>query len=300
MASKFVTLSCGKILFLFVFLLNTRVYLGVVLNISGPVKAVLNENYTFQCSVSPKADIQNPVSFIRKQVSVCTLLSTCRQLASAAGYYCGCTGGSGTTVVFNVAISSVRLVDDDNWVCAHGSDDESNVFQLEVHSPVNNVSIEISESMSDSVSITEGNPAVFTCVIQGAKPAPSVSQVTWYREVSPGNNESLPGIPGNTTTSDRITSINLTYTARRQDQDQKVFCAATNSLMVNRSVPAVISNKIQLNIQNYPERMSALSAGAISGIVIAVVLALAIPTVWILYKREIKKKAEDVQNESNN
>ncbi|XP_041373926.1 uncharacterized protein LOC121386938 [Gigantopelta aegis] len=49
-----------------------------------------------------------------------------------------------------------------------------------------------------------------------------------------------------------------------------------------------------------PERMSALSAGAISGIVIAVVLALAIPTVWILYKRKIKKKAKDVLNESNN
>ncbi|XP_041373620.1 uncharacterized protein LOC121386694 [Gigantopelta aegis] len=49
-----------------------------------------------------------------------------------------------------------------------------------------------------------------------------------------------------------------------------------------------------------PERMSALSAGSISGIVIAVVLALAIPTVWVLYNRQIKKKAEDVQNESNN
>ncbi|XP_041372462.1 carcinoembryonic antigen-related cell adhesion molecule 1-like [Gigantopelta aegis] len=55
-----------------------------------------------------------------------------------------------------------------------------------------------------------------------------------------------------------------------------------------------------MNLFYDPERMSALSAGAISGIVIAVVLALAIPTVWILYKRKIKKKAEDVQNESNN
>ncbi|XP_041373884.1 uncharacterized protein LOC121386909 [Gigantopelta aegis] len=48
-----------------------------------------------------------------------------------------------------------------------------------------------------------------------------------------------------------------------------------------------------------PESMSALSAGAISGIVIAVLLAVAIPTVWIVYKRKIKKKAEDVQNEDN-
>ncbi|XP_041372865.1 uncharacterized protein LOC121386131 [Gigantopelta aegis] len=155
--------------------------------------------------------------------------------------------------------------------------------------------------MTDSVNIAEGESVVFTCRIIGAKPAPSVSQVTWYIEVSPGNNESLPGISGNTTTSDRTTSINLTYTARRQDQGQEVFCTATNSLMVNRGVPAVISsNTIQLNIQYAPERMSALSAGAISGTVIAVVLALAIPTVWILYKRKIKKKAEDVQNESNN
>ncbi|XP_041373750.1 uncharacterized protein LOC121386800 [Gigantopelta aegis] len=53
-------------------------------------------------------------------------------------------------------------------------------------------------------------------------------------------------------------------------------------------------------VPDEPERMSALSAGAISGIVIAVVLALAIPTVWTLYKRKIKKKAEDEQNEPNN
>ncbi|XP_041373514.1 uncharacterized protein LOC121386620 isoform X2 [Gigantopelta aegis] len=213
---------------------------GLALNLTGPDKAVLNESYTFHCQASPADEVQGPFSFTRKGTAVCTVLSDCRLLGVVPGYPCGCAGDGEATRIYNMTIINVTLTDEADWTCKQ-IDDISNSFHLTVLSPVNNVSIEISGSMSDSVNITEGNPSVFSCVIQGAKPAPSVSQVTWYREVSPGNNESLPGIPGNTTTSDRTTSINLTYTARRQDQGQKVFCAATNSLMVNRSVPAVSS-----------------------------------------------------------
>ncbi|XP_041373348.1 uncharacterized protein LOC121386497 [Gigantopelta aegis] len=76
----------------------------------------------------------------------------------------------------------------------------------------------------------------------------------------------------------------------------------THASLIGNSTPIEIINSgvIFPAVPDEPERMSALSAGAISGIVIAVVLALAIPTVWILYKRKIKKKAENVQNESNN
>ncbi|XP_041346754.1 carcinoembryonic antigen-related cell adhesion molecule 20-like, partial [Gigantopelta aegis] len=52
----------------------------------------------------------------------------------------------------------------------------------------------------------------------------------------------------------------------------------------------------ELTVLDDPERMSALNAGAISGIVIAVVLALAIPTVWILYKRI--KRQQDIGEEN--
>ncbi|XP_041373924.1 carcinoembryonic antigen-related cell adhesion molecule 6-like [Gigantopelta aegis] len=92
------------------------------------------------------------------------------------------------------------------------------------------------------------------------------------------------------------TSPLLNLTDISWNQDGNVYnCTVTNS-----ALPKTISEQFILTVHYDPERMSTLNAGAISGIVIAVVLALAIPTVWILYKRKIKKKAEDVQNESNN
>ncbi|XP_041372866.1 uncharacterized protein LOC121386132 [Gigantopelta aegis] len=116
--------------------------------------------------------------------------------------------------------------------------------------PVNSVSTEVFKSLPDGVFMIEGNPAVFECIIQGAKPAPNISQVAWYIELLTGNNESLPGIPGNPITSNRTTSISLSYTARRQDLGL-VFCTATNDWMVSRGIPAVTSsNKIQLYIQS--------------------------------------------------
>ncbi|XP_041373948.1 pregnancy-specific beta-1-glycoprotein 11-like [Gigantopelta aegis] len=72
--------------------------------------------------------------------------------------------------------------------------------------------------------------------------------------------------------------LNLTDISRNQDGN--VYnCTVTNSA-ISKSTHKKFTLKV-----SYPERMSALSAGVISGIVIAVVLALAIPTVWILYKR---------------
>ncbi|XP_041373731.1 uncharacterized protein LOC121386782 [Gigantopelta aegis] len=165
----------------------------------------------------------------------------------------GYTGAIDSPSVNTLVIESfVTSVDAGEWICQDGfSGVGKSTCNKTLISPIINISIEIPGSMSDSVIITEGNSTVFTCVIRGAESAPSVSLVTWYKEVSPGENESLPGIPGSPTTIDRTTSVNLTYTARRQDQGQKVFCAATNSLMVNRSAPAVIStNKIQLIIQS--------------------------------------------------
>ncbi|XP_041373349.1 carcinoembryonic antigen-related cell adhesion molecule 6-like [Gigantopelta aegis] len=77
-------------------------------------------------------------------------------------------------------------------------------------------------------------------------------------------------------------------------QAGEYMCTVTNTITL------ISRNKaFRLSVLRNPERMSALSSGAITGIVIGVVLAIAIPTVWILYKRIIQKKAKDVQNESN-
>ncbi|XP_041373597.1 carcinoembryonic antigen-related cell adhesion molecule 6-like [Gigantopelta aegis] len=88
----------------------------------------------------------------------------------------------------------------------------------------------------------------------------------------------------------------LNLTDINRNQDGNVY----NRTVTNSAIQQSISKNFTLSVSYGPERMSALSAGAISGIVIAVVLALAVPTVWIVYKRKIKTKAEDVQNEQNN
>ncbi|XP_041372851.1 carcinoembryonic antigen-related cell adhesion molecule 6-like [Gigantopelta aegis] len=73
--------------------------------------------------------------------------------------------------------------------------------------------------------------------------------------------------------------LNLTDISRNQDGN------VYNCTVTNAGLPKSISKNFTLSISYDPERMSFLSAGATSGIVIAVVLALAIPTVLVIYKR---------------
>ncbi|XP_041373042.1 carcinoembryonic antigen-related cell adhesion molecule 20-like [Gigantopelta aegis] len=78
----------------------------------------------------------------------------------------------------------------------------------------------------------------------------------------------------------------------QQDNEGEYTCTATNTFTSQFD-----NETFELTVLD-PERMSStLSAGAISGIVIAVLLALAIPTVWIVYSRRLKKKAVDGQIE---
>ncbi|XP_041373299.1 uncharacterized protein LOC121386464 [Gigantopelta aegis] len=72
--------------------------------------------------------------------------------------------------------------------------------------------------------------------------------------------------------------------------------AGTWTCYDGRGVQQSYCNKTSGKPDSESERMSGLGTGAISGIVIAVVLAVAIPTGWIVYKRKKHAKGEDGQN----
>ncbi|XP_041373857.1 uncharacterized protein LOC121386892 [Gigantopelta aegis] len=277
--------------------------------------AVFNESFTLTCTVTQAAGLYYVVDFYINEALKSTWASLEQNMSSCdirksapQGYTASCGSGtdssSSTTKNYTLRINRVAVSDDVIWSCKLSKAGiRSHHFSLPVYTPVYNVSIEIFGSMPGSVTITEGRSvniteglsAIFMCVMQGAKPAPKVA---WYRELSLVDAESMTGKVGNQTTFDRTTSINVTYTANRQHQGQKVYCTAINSLMVNRGIHAVSSsNKIELNIEYATEHTSAstLRTFALSGIGIAVVLAVAIPTVWILCRRKTEKKSQDLQ-----
>ncbi|XP_041373630.1 pregnancy-specific beta-1-glycoprotein 8-like [Gigantopelta aegis] len=85
------------------------------------------------------------------------------------------------------------------------------------------------------------------------------------------------------------TSPLLTLRAINWDLDGNVYtCTVTNS-----AIPESISKDFTLRLYSRPELMHSLSTSAILGIVICVTLALAIPSVWITYKRKIQKKENE-------
>ncbi|XP_041373026.1 hemicentin-2-like isoform X2 [Gigantopelta aegis] len=278
--------------------------------------AVFNESFTFTCTVTQAAGLYYLVDFYINDALESTWASLEQKISSCdirksapPGYTASCGSGtdrsSSTTKNYTLRINRVAVSDDVIWSCKLSKAGiRSHHFSLPVYTPVYNVSIEIFGSMTGaviitegrSINITEGISAIFTCVIQGAKPAPKVA---WYRELSLTDAESMTGKLGNQTTFDRTTSINVTYTANRQHQGQKVYCTAINSLMVNRGIHALSSsNKILLNIEYATEHTSALTLRtfALSGIGIAVVLAVAIPAVWILCRRKTENKPQEAQN----
>ncbi|XP_041372945.1 uncharacterized protein LOC121386185 [Gigantopelta aegis] len=123
--------------------------------------------------------------------------------------------------------------------------------------------------------VTEGDGLTVNCT---AKCNPSPCSFSW------------------TVRNDTVSSgALLSLTDISSTQNGNVYTCTVN----NTATPNSTTIKFTLIVKDRTERMSALSAGALSGIVIAVVLALAVPTVWILCNRKMKKKVEDEQNVLN-
>ncbi|XP_041372864.1 uncharacterized protein LOC121386130 [Gigantopelta aegis] len=123
-------------------------------------------------------------------------------------------------------------------------------------------------------SIEAGVSTELQCKTNPTYPVAIIAWTLNNKTISTGINSSTVTVPGSGVT----TTSNLTRSYTTEEDGQELMCSATNG------EATVGSSALKLSITDDPERISALSAGAISGIVIAIVLALAIPTAWILYK----------------
>ncbi|XP_041362182.1 carcinoembryonic antigen-related cell adhesion molecule 8-like [Gigantopelta aegis] len=268
-------------LFLLTFCFNLGVCLGVSLNITGSSHSVLGQSFTFTCIVTDAANLNDGVDFHRTAYSIPLggldqAMATCSVfIIPPDGYTVACGSGTNstlaTTKIYTLVINSAARSDDSTWWCQLTAEKtRSNTFRLPVYyGPVEG------RVKFNSTTSVEGQDLTVDCTADCNPPC----DYSWTL----GDNKIT-------------TSPLLNLTDISSNQDGNVYnCTVTNS-----AIPKTISELFILKVDYDPERMSALSAGAISGIVIAVVLALFVPTVWILYKRKIKKKAEDVQNESNN
>ncbi|XP_041373280.1 uncharacterized protein LOC121386447 [Gigantopelta aegis] len=181
--------------------------------------------------------------------------------------------GNADTQIVDLTIKSFNTATDaGEWMCDDGrsTTGRSTCIKTVMHGPSNVTFI------PPTPSVKEGEDLTVNCSADCHPPC----SFSWTQ----GNN---------TVSSDSL----LTLRHISMNQSGRVYTCTVN----NTAIPKSTSKDFALVVdkpptQHGPERMSALSAGAISGIVIAVVLALAIPTVWILYKRNIKKKPEDMQN----
>ncbi|XP_041375053.1 carcinoembryonic antigen-related cell adhesion molecule 20-like [Gigantopelta aegis] len=280
-STNFVTSSCGQILFLLVCLLQARIYRGASIHLSGSSTYVeLNQTFVFTCTVKQAANLNDRIVFYRKVNSVMTIrqkMATCYMFSGIPkGYNASCGAGTDSitsvTKNYTIVINKAADIDDENWWCELNDVYKvSNTIFLHVYYGPDPGSIKF----NSTIFVEEGHDMTVDCTADCNPPCDYV----WAL----GDNH--------ITTSPLL---NLTDLSRNQDGN--VYnCTVTNS-----AVARSISKNYTLEISYDPERMSALSAGVIAGILIAVALALAIPTAWILYKRKIKRKAEDVQNESNN
>ncbi|XP_041372964.1 carcinoembryonic antigen-related cell adhesion molecule 6-like [Gigantopelta aegis] len=208
-----------------------------------------------------------PNSGSRIQVVRCNTANT-RCVSDASGY--SAVVDSPTQITLTIQ-SFNPAVDAGEWICRDGPTGEG---QSTCNMTVQYGPVPGSINFNSTASVEEGHDLTVDCTASCNPPC----DYSWTL----GDNQIT-------------TSPLLNVTDISRNQDGNVYnCTATNIVLLTS-----INKHFTLTV-TYPERMSALSAGAISGIVIAVVLALAIPTVWILYARKIKKRAEDVQNESNN
>ncbi|XP_041373571.1 nephrin-like [Gigantopelta aegis] len=160
----------------------------------------------------------------------------------------------------------------------------SPALQLSITGALTGVSMSTKPAM-----IEAGVSTVLQCVTNPAFPTATIMWILDNTHITQGVTSTTERVPG----SGFITTSNLIKTYASEDDGKMLVCSAINGEYT------VSSPAWQLSITDDPERMSALSTGAITGIVIAVVLALAIPTVWILYKR-IKRQPDAVEENTHN
>ncbi|XP_041372861.1 uncharacterized protein LOC121386128 [Gigantopelta aegis] len=136
--------------------------------------------------------------------------------------------------------------------------------------------------------IMVGVSTVLRCVTNPTFPTATIMWILDNTHITQGVTTTTERVPG----SGFITTSNLTKTYASEDDGKMLVCSATNGEYTVTSAALEVST-------GDPELMSALRTGATTGIVIAVVLALAIPIVGILYKRN-KRQPDAVEENIDN
>ncbi|XP_041372508.1 protein amalgam-like [Gigantopelta aegis] len=258
--------------FLLAFVLNCDVSLdaSVVLSGSSSSYAVMNESFTFTCTITQAASLVDAVQFFyTPSVSPVGIITqdggSCSVFRIQSGYSAFCGSGtnssSSTTKKYIYKINRATERDATDWWCGlNTATTLSEKFSLPVYSGRNSVTF----SPRSPATVGGGNSLTVTC---NANCTPSCS-FSWTRGSQ------------NLSASSKLQLTNIA-----KNHEGAYTCTAKNIVS-----SYVKSSNFTLIVKDDPKRMSALGAGAISGIVIAVVLALAVPTVWIIYKRNIQKK----------
>ncbi|XP_041377837.1 uncharacterized protein LOC121390128 [Gigantopelta aegis] len=255
--------------------------------------AVLGKSVTFTCTVKQAVGLVNAVYF-RKTTSS-SALGTLYQKGDSCvvsdtpkqGYVPSCGSGtdisSSSTKNYTLKINRTAHLDATDWWCELSNTAiKSSKFKLQLYYGPHNVALD----PASTGHVTEGDSLTVNCTAQCN---PSPCSFSWT-------------VKNDTVSSGALLSL----TDISRNKNGSVYVCTVNNTAIQNSTTI----EFTLIVTDDPKRTSSsrLRAGpyvgagpgaAISGIVVAVLFALAIPTVWIIYSRKIKKQANDGQNESN-
>ncbi|XP_041372978.1 uncharacterized protein LOC121386214 isoform X2 [Gigantopelta aegis] len=255
----------------------TLIVRGVSVVLSGSSShAVLNESFTFTCIVTQAAGLIDYVTFYQNTLlgSIISLLQdggSCSVFIPSPlkGYSVSCGNGthsnSSTTKNYILNINRAAERDAILWFCGLNT---ANTISEKISLPVYYGPDLSSVDFSYSSNVEEGQDLTVDCTTD----CNPLCDYAWTL----GDNQIT-------------TSPLLNLTDINRNQDGNVYsCTVTNS-----AIPKTISDQFVLTVLYDPERMAALSTGAISAIIIGALLLFSIPVVWVVYKRKTKTNAEE-------
>ncbi|XP_041378788.1 uncharacterized protein LOC121391116 [Gigantopelta aegis] len=182
--SQVLTLACGRICvsFMLVVLLNSDVCLGATLKMTGsPSEAVLNESFTWTCTVTQAANLDDRVTFSRRIIGTIFAAlwqnnAVCSEFTGAPdGYTASCGSGtdssSSTTKTYTLMIDKVGINDVTVWGCFLSS--------AQIYSP--NVTLQAPPNPNPQSQVSESTIVIIVVVAVLLVVAIAVSWVCYKR-----------------------------------------------------------------------------------------------------------------------
>ncbi|KAH3797719.1 hypothetical protein DPMN_151306 [Dreissena polymorpha] len=196
-----------------------------------------------------------------------SILLTCTSISSPAPSFTWTYPG-GTTSGQNLVITSIGTTFEGNYTCnarntmtpslGTGRSETTNAsIFVQVNVPI--IYIELVTPASNIVFLKENDSILFECVTSSGKP---VAVIKWYKDNrTPENNmddvelsyASVKSLP------DNVTKSVLNYTAKRVDDDMKIYCTG-----INTGETLASNRHAQLIITSFPEAPSSVAVSEIS------------------------------------